>query len=297
MNHCNAAIGRSTLTHRCLTLLLLVRLPLLCCTSPRSRSALIPEYIWRMYSWRQMDFDFAASQMVDLLLRPSEVSKTTRIRKQIKNQWARDDPAFVLLLGGIILATTLAYAVCFQAWNPLHLVRLLIGGLVFEYLLCGAAIATALRLYVNAHMRIQRVHAVEQSVEWLYAFDVHCNALLVAFLLVAPAQYGLIPVVAVAAPAAPSLFATVLANTLWLAGLALYSYITFLGYSALPFIHRHERLFHPMGAALLLYLLLLLLNFNVSTFFLDVYFGHSHREGLQGKIDDALAMEIGTPGR
>lgn len=268
-------------------------------------SALIPEYIWRMYSWRQMDFDFAASQMVDLLLRPSEVSKTTRIRKQIKNQWARDDPAFVLLLAGIILATTLAYAVCFQAWNPLHLLRLLVGGLVFEFLLCGAAIATALRVYVNAHMRIQRAHAVEQSVEWLYAFDVHCNALMAAFLLVAPAQYGLIPLVAVgapdaaaaAAPAAPSLFATVLANTLWLAGLALYTYITFLGYSALPFIHRHERLFHPMGAALLLYLLLLLLNFNLSTFFLDLYFGHTHRDGMLGKIDDALAMEIGTPGR
>ena len=273
----------------CCLLVLLPRAAFAICVFALSVcSLLIPEYILRMFSFRQMDFDFAASQIVDLLLRPSELVKTTRIRKQIKNQWARDDPAFVILLGGVILLSTLSYAVAFGAWNPLHLLRLLLGGLVFEYLLCGCLLATFVRFYLNTHMRIQRIHAVEQSIEWLYAFDVHCNALLPAFLLVSTAQFLLLPILI--SGSAHTVLPTVLSNTLWLAGASHYAYITFLGYSALPFIDRPERLVYPLGGVGLLYLLLLLTNCNVSRIMLDLYFGHYH-EGLEGKLEDALAME------
>jgi len=246
----------------------------------------------RMVSWRQMDFDYAAAQAVDLLLRPGDsMVKTSRMRKQIKNQWARDDPAFAILLGALITASTLAYAVAYRAWNPLHLARLLLGGLLFEYIGLGCAIATALRLYVNAHMRIQRLHAVEQSVEWLYAFDVHCNALLCSFVLVSPAQYALLFLLP--ADGSPSsLLLTAVTNLLWLAGVAVYAYLTFLGYSALPFVDRPERMMYPLAGAALLALLLLIINVNVGAVVLDLYFGHDH-EGLQGKLDAAVAMGPG----
>jgi hypothetical protein len=263
-------------------------------------SSLLPEYLSRMLQWRQMDFDFAAAQAVDLLLRPADTSKTTRMRKQIKNQWARDDPAFAILLGGLLLASTLAYAVAYAAWNPLHLARLLIGGILFEYIALGCVIATAVRLYVNAHMRIQRLHAVEQSVEWLYAFDVHCNALLCSFVLVAPTQYALLWLLP-ADGSSSSLLVTAVTNLLWLAGVSYYAYITFLGYSALPFVDRPERLLYPLAAAAGLALLLLLLNVNVGAFILDMYFGHDHHDltasattkPLRDQLDKAVAEQLG----
>lgn len=236
-------------------------------------SGLVPEYLWRLLHWRQLDFEFALSHLCDLLVQPTEVAKTTKMRKQIKNQWARDDPAFGVIMAAIIFLTTLAYCICFTISNVVQLLRLLVGGLLIEFLLLGCIVCSLVRLYVNRHMRIQRLHAVEQSVEWLYAWDVHLNALLPSFVLVAAAQYCLLPIIL-----QESLWATALANTLWLAGAAYYSYITFLGYSALPFIDRPERLVYPMGGLVVLYILLLLINGNVSRFMLDMYFGHAHVE-------------------
>lgn len=197
-----------------------------CCVVCVCSGGLVPEYLWRLVHWRQVDFDLALSQAADLLLHPAEVAKTTKMRKQIKNQWARDDPAFAMLLVGIILISTLAYMVAFSAWNPLHALRLLLGGVLVEFLLVGCAVCSAIRWWVNRRMRIQRLHAVEQSVEWLYAFDVHCNALFVSFLVVSCTQYCTLPLLL-----REGFMATLAANTLWLAGAAAYAYITFLGYS------------------------------------------------------------------
>lgn len=174
-----------------------------------------------------MDFDFASSQFVDLLFHPSEVGRTTKIRKQIKNQWARDDPAFLVLLIAMIFLSVLAYCVCFVTLNPLHILRLLLGSLLLEFAIGGAALTTAIRWYINKNMRIQRIHTVEQSIEWLYAFDIHCNALFTSFILITIGQYILIPIII----NNTNLLSTILSNTLWMTGIGYYAYITFLGYS------------------------------------------------------------------
>lgn len=196
---------------------------------------MVPEYLWRCVNFGQMDFDFALSQLVDLLLRPSEVAKTVKIRKQIKNQWARDDPAFVLILVALLSVSTIAYCCAFATFNVLHILRLLLGGILFEFAAVACAVTTGIRWYVNKKMRIQRLHTVEQTVEWLYAFDVHCNALFASFLLVSTVQYFLLPVLV-----QTGFFATVLANTLWIAGVGYYAYITFLGYSGQRRSARHH---------------------------------------------------------
>lgn len=234
-------------------------------------SSLIPEYVWRFFHFRHLSFDLACACVVDLLIRPREVANTAKMRKQIKNQWARDDPAFVLILAAMILITTIAYCVAFQTTNIVHILRLTIGGVLFEFILGGCAIATCVRWYLNAYMRVHRIHTVEQTIEWLYAFDVHCNALFVSFLLISVSQYCLMPVVT-----ANGFIATAMANTIWTAGIGYYCYITFLGYSALPFLDRPDRLFYPMGVVLCFYFLFLLLNVNMSRCMLDLYFGHAH---------------------
>jgi hypothetical protein len=45
-----------------------------------------------------MDFEFAAWQMLYLFTSPQRVYRNFHYRKQTKDQWARDDPAFLVLL-------------------------------------------------------------------------------------------------------------------------------------------------------------------------------------------------------
>ncbi|XP_071495345.1 protein unc-50 homolog [Diadema antillarum] len=60
-------------------------------------------------------------------------------------------------------------------------------------------------------------------------------------------------------------FSTLLGNTLWLIALGYYIYITFLGYSALPFLRRTVALLYPPFLTLFcLYLLSVILGWNIS---------------------------------
>ena len=56
------------------------------------------KYLRRLFRFRQMDFEFAAWQMLYLFTSPQRVYRNFHYRKQTKDQWARDDPAFLVLL-------------------------------------------------------------------------------------------------------------------------------------------------------------------------------------------------------
>lgn len=62
-----------------------------------------------------MDVQSALDQMKTLLSsRPQVVYKTAYYRKQTKNHWARDDPAFAALQGLFLLIAAVAYSVAFR---------------------------------------------------------------------------------------------------------------------------------------------------------------------------------------
>ena len=69
----------------------------------------------------------------------------------------------------------------------------------------------------------------------MYAFDVHCNAYFPMFLLLYVLQLALCPVLLM-----DGLAARALSCTLYATGMSYYFYLTFLGYSALPFLERAE---------------------------------------------------------
>lgn len=56
------------------------------------------KYLRRLLHFRQMDFEFAVWQMLYLFTSPQKVYRNFHYRKQTKDQWARDDPAFLVLL-------------------------------------------------------------------------------------------------------------------------------------------------------------------------------------------------------
>lgn len=82
------------------------------------------KYLRRLLHFRQMDFEFAVWQMLYLFTSPQRVYRNFHYRKQTKDQWARDDPAFLALLSiwlcgksvhfgqVLMIAALLAYFTC-----------------------------------------------------------------------------------------------------------------------------------------------------------------------------------------
>lgn len=98
------------------------------------------------------------------------------------------------------------------------------------------------------------MHSVAQTVEWLYAFDVHCNGFFVSFLFTHVLQFLLLPLLL-----RDTLAAAVCSACLWAAALASYCFVVHLGYRALPFLKHTERYLYPVAAVGIGWVVLVLL--------------------------------------
>ena len=232
-------------------------------TSSSSTSRFLRRFLQRS----QMDWEYTFTQMLLLMVNPKKVYTFSQYRHRMKKQWARDDPAFLIVLTFFILVTSIAYGVAFSATTFGDMMILTFYGLM-SLLGSGVAISTACWYGANKYMRINDPHGnTGQSVEWLYAFDIHCNSFFVMFLLTHVLQYFLLPFLLT-----KTFFASLVANTLHFLGLILYLYITHLGYRSMSFLGKTELFLYPIGMLILFYLLLTILNLNMTRIVLWLYF-------------------------
>jgi hypothetical protein len=158
---------------------------------------------------------------------PQRVYKLTLHRKQTKNQWFRDDPTFTLVLLAFLVVSAVAYGLAYRqtsVWAYLWLIQ----GAIASFALWGAILSVTLWASINRYARsaVPLPHSVEQKVEWLYAWDVHCNAFVPVLLLTHVLQYFLLPLTM-----GDGFLPALLGNTIYAAALCHYFYITFWGYS------------------------------------------------------------------
>jgi hypothetical protein len=142
-------------------------------------------YFSRLTDVRQMDIQSALDQMKTLLsTRPQVVYKTSYYRKQTKNHWARDDPAFCALQGLFLLVAAIAYSVAFRC-TITGAISFLLYAVIWNWLGMGLVLATTCREIANRQLTAHPTSAshVRQQVEWLYAFDIHCNAFFPVFVV------------------------------------------------------------------------------------------------------------------
>ncbi|CAN1192476.1 Protein unc-50 homolog [Linum perenne] len=96
---------------------------------------------------------------------------------ETKNQWARDDPAFVVICSLLLTVATLAYCAAYDH-SASHTVFVVLSVLFFHFLFSGVLLATACcadtillfshRFLTNSYLREEspNSHVVEQRVEW-----------------------------------------------------------------------------------------------------------------------------------
>lgn len=233
-----------------------------------SPMAKLGELLNRVLTYQHMDFESAFSQMVGLCTRPRQVYRNTVLHRQIKNQWARDDPAFVAVLLWFMLVAASAFSITFGVDGVLDFLRVVSGAVILDFLGIGIVISTCTWAIANRLFRVQRYLTTEQSVEWLYAFDVHCNAFFPLFVLLYVAQFFLAPMLL-----HDNILSVLVSNTLYVSAICYYWYITFLGFDTLPFLQDTSRFLYPIALSLLMFLVATLLRFNSTIFVLNIYYG------------------------
>lgn len=198
------------------------------------------EYVRRTIHYAQMDIDYTFAQMLYLCLSPRKVYQLTSYRKQTKNQWARDDPAFIVVLVFFLVVASVSYGVAFQCAGT-SIVRILVAFIGIQFVLMGLIISTVAWYICNKYLRVSSFHGVEQTIEWLFAFDVHCNSFFPLFIILYVLHYFLMPFLL-----QEGWVPTIVSNTLYAISLCYYSYITSLGYSTLPFLENTQVFMYPV---------------------------------------------------
>ncbi|CAM4393991.1 unnamed protein product [Lepidochelys olivacea] len=182
------------------------------------------KYLRRLLHFRQMDFEFAVWQMLYLFTSPQRVYRNFHYRKQTKDQWARDDPAFLVLLSIWLCVSTIGFGFVLDM-GFFQTIKLLLWVVFIDCVGVGLLIATLMWFISNKYL-VKR-QSRDYDVEWGYAFDVHLNAFYPLLVILHFIQLFFINYVISTA----SFMGYFVGNTVWLIAIGYYIYVTFLGYS------------------------------------------------------------------
>ncbi|XP_034939772.1 protein unc-50 homolog [Chelonus insularis] len=222
------------------------------CTSAASKCY---KYLRKLLKFEQMDFEFALWQIIYLLVSPQKVYRNFQNRKRTKSQFARDDPAFLVLLGFWLLLSSIIFAIVLRL-SFVQFIKFFFYTTFVDCIGVGICIATLLWYIANRYLR----YDTTQDVEWGYAFDIHLNAFFPPLIIL-----HILPMCLYASLLSSDSFTSrFLGNTTWLVAIGYYLYITFLGYTSIEILHRTDRILWALPIFLIIYIVLLCIGMNLS---------------------------------
>lgn len=107
----------------------------------------------------------------------------------------------------------------------------------------------------------------EESLEWAYCFDIHCNSFLVIWLNLYLIQFICLPILTM-----NNFFSRFLGNSLYLVTFCYYCVNSFYGYNILPFLMKTELILMPVPVFVILWLVFTLGGINITSVMVDQYF-------------------------
>lgn len=163
----------------------------------------------------------------------------------------------------------LGYTIAFHG-SAGAFVRGILYAVVVDFGVVGVVAATLGWYIANQYLLVDDAgsHATEQKVEWLYAFDVHCNSFFPLFIVLYVMQYFFLFVLL-----RQGLVFTLLGNAGYALAFSYYFYLTFLGYHVLPFLQHTTVFLYPVVAVLAVVGALCLLRVNICRAVMQSYFG------------------------
>ncbi|CAH1113106.1 unnamed protein product [Psylliodes chrysocephalus] len=220
-------------------------------------------YLRKILKFDQMDFQFAMWQMLYLFVNPQKLIKLFRARKLSKSQYARDDPAFLVLFAAALSITTVGFSIVLKL-SFLQFIKFLFFVIFVDCLGLGVLVATLFWYISNTFFNPK---TSLQDVEWGFSFDIHLNAFFPPLILLHFIQLffynGII--------SHDWFLSILLGNTFWLCSCLYYFYITFLGYNSLQILNNTRYFLAPVPWILIFYFFTLLMHWNISQIVMNFY--------------------------
>ncbi|KAJ5469475.1 hypothetical protein N7539_009093, partial [Penicillium diatomitis] len=255
-------------------------------TPSRGTNMRMPRFFKRLFKFPQMDFEMAIWEMTTLVIAPKKVFKSIyyHVRsKQTKNTWHRPDPSFTYLLSFLLLLTAIAWGLAY--YPSFGTIMHLSFNFIFLHFIGSSLLISTIGYFAIGKLfgpngaaaslkgvrqfRARRRGAAQglfvqpgekDQLEFGYCFDVSNRAFFSLYLHLYVVQFLLLPLLT----RSPSDFlGTFLGNSLYLSALIYYTYILFLGYNALPFLHNTELLLLPISIFAALWMLSLIVGWSV----------------------------------
>lgn len=163
----------------------------------------------------------------------------------------------------------LGYTIAFHR-NIGGFLKGMLYAVIVDFACVGVLAATTAWYLANRYLLVENAgsHTTDQRVEWMYAFDVHCNSFFPLFILLYVVQYFLLLVFL-----RDGFVFTVLANSAYAVAFSYYFYVTFLGYNVLPFLQHTTVFLYPVVAVVALFAGACLLRVNICRVVMKSYFG------------------------
>lgn len=234
------------------------------CMERYSASAKRNKFLKRLFKLNHMDFQVACWQIINLFIAPQKVFRDFSYRKQTKNQFARDDPAFIVLLVAILIISSIIFGLV-MSLSIFNLFKFVLWVTFIDCIGVGLMIATV--YWSVANRFLLRNPNSNQDVEWAYCFDVHLNAFLPLLVILHIIQLPFLTTLI----NHDWYISAFIGNTFWLVAIGYYFYILFLGFSVLPFLTNTKVLLYPFTVLILVYILTIGLNLNLSVKLMNAY--------------------------
>ncbi|XP_043251412.1 protein unc-50 homolog isoform X2 [Colletes gigas] len=219
------------------------------------------KYLRKLLKFEQMDFEFALWQMIFLFISPQKVYRNFQSRKQTKSQFARDDPAFLVLLMCCICISSIGFTIVLGL-GFFQFIKLLFYMIFIDYLAAGLIVATIFWFITNRYLRFDKT----QNVEWGYAFDIHLNAFFPPLIILHIVQLFLYSFINY-----DTFSSRLIGNTIWLIAVVYYINITFLGYTSIEILHKTHVILSALPIILLIYIMTLCAGINISHLVMEFY--------------------------
>lgn len=185
-------------------------------------------------------------------------------RKQMKNQYAQDDPAFMILLAGCIIINSAALSIVLHL-DTLSFIRFILWFVIIDCIIFGSIIATLAWSLSNKFLKKDALSS--EDVTWSYAFDVHLNAIFPSLIILHIFQSLLYNYFI----SLDWFIARLFGNTLWLISVIYYCYISYLGYHSLPYLKDTKYILYATVPMLFIYLISIVVDINLIRVLMDFY--------------------------
>lgn len=223
----------------------------------------VPRYIRLLLRPPALNLEEAAWELVHTITSPRKMYKSLYFRQQTRQKWAREDPSFIIFFFVLLCLSAVLWGLTYSpTWSG---VVTLFWYMVFvEFVGVGLVVSTALYVLFNKFGQRPGPHT---PLEWAFCFDVHCNAFVCIYVWIYFIGYILSPMTL----HQHHILAKFVGNSLYLGAASHYCFITFLGYSTLPFLRNTEVLLTPIALAALVYLICMISGVNFAQYMAEEY--------------------------